>query len=73
MEIAPGNLETSIKEYLSISTNFTVAPVFTIAVTVGTAVLEAVITSSPTPIPHAFNAIVIASVQLPTPIPYLQS
>ena len=56
-----------------ISTNFTEAPVFTIAVTVGTAVFEVVKTSSPTPISKAFKAIVIASVQLPTPIPYLHS
>ena len=53
------------------STNLTVAPVLTIAVTVGTAVLEVVKTSSPIPTSKAFKAIVIASVQLPTPIPYL--
>ena len=63
--------ETSIKEYLLMSTNFTDAPALTIAVTVGTAVLDVVITSSPGPILQALNAIVIASVQLPTPIPNL--
>ena len=66
-------LFTSIKEYLLISTNLTEAPVLTIAVTVGTAVFEVVITSSPGPISKAFSAIVIASVQFPTPIPNLQS
>ena len=51
------------------STNFGFAPAFTIAVTVGTAVFDTVMTSSPFPILKAFNAIKIASVQLPTPSP----
>ena len=71
--IAFSILFTSINEYLLISTNLTEAPALTIPVTVGTAVLEVVITSLSEVIPKAFYDIVIASVQLPTPIPNLLS
>jgi len=52
------------------STNTGVAPVETIADTVGMAVLVTVITSSPEPIPKAFSAKNIAFVPLSQPTPY---
>ena len=56
-----------------ISTNTGIAPVLTIAETVGIAVFETVITSSPSPIFKALSAKKIASVPLATPMPCLAS
>ena len=52
----------------STSQNTGVAPAMRIAVTVATAVLETVITSSSPPTPSARKAIAKASVPLPTPM-----
>ena len=54
------------------STNLTSEPQLFIADTVGIAVFETVITSSPCPIPSPSSAIKIASVPLPTETPYLK-
>ena len=54
----------------SMSTNRGVPPAVTIAATVGIAVFDVVITSSPGRMPSARNASTSASVPLPTPTPF---
>ena len=57
----------AVSESMSASTGL--APDLIIARIVANAVIEVEITSSSEPIPRAFNAISIASIPLPTPIP----